>query len=93
MIPNCHVTRQDILRAEDIFGPNVRSIKGKMTYTKQKHVQVDLQDIPQGIMEKHSEVTLAIDVMFIKKIPFIMTTLWDHRTGERHEKQYTNNIN
>jgi len=45
-----------------------------MTHTKQKLVQVDLQDIPQGIMEKHSEVKLAIDVMFINKIPFIMTT-------------------
>ena len=45
-----------------------------MTHTKQKHVQVDLQDIPQEIMENHGEVTLAIDVMFINKIPFVMTT-------------------
>jgi len=45
-----------------------------MTHTKQKHVQVDLQDIPQEIMEKHCEETLAIDVMFINKIPFVMTT-------------------
>ena len=56
MIPNCPVTRQDILRTEDILEPNIRSIRGKMTHTKQKHVQVDLQDIPQEIMDIHCEV-------------------------------------
>ena len=61
------MTTQDILRAQGIFGPNIRSIKGKMTHTKQKHVQVDLQDIPQEIMEKHGEVTLAIDVCSLTK--------------------------
>jgi len=74
LILNCPMTRQDILRTEDIFRPIIRSIKGKMTQTKQKRVYVNLQDIPQEIMAKHGEVTLAIDVMFINKIPFVMMT-------------------
>jgi hypothetical protein len=74
LIPNCPVTRQDILRAEDKFRPNIGSVKGKTTYTTQKHVEVHLQDIPQEIMEKHGEIILAIDIMFINKIPFIITT-------------------
>jgi len=65
------VTRQGILRAEDIFEPNIGLLKGKTT---QKHVEIQLQDLPQEIMETHREITLAIDSMFINKIPFIMTT-------------------
>jgi len=29
MIANCKITRQDTLRPEDIFGPNLGSVKGQ----------------------------------------------------------------
>jgi len=50
-----------------------------MTHTTQKDVQVDLQDIPQGIHPTRNngktwKITLALDMMFISKILLIMTT-------------------
>jgi len=47
-------------------------VKGKTTCTTQKHIEVKLQDIPPEIMEKHCEIMLANNIMFINKIPFVM---------------------
>jgi hypothetical protein len=33
-LPNCPITRDDILTAEDIFGPDISSLKGKMAQRK-----------------------------------------------------------
>ena len=70
MIPNCNITRDDIIWAEDIFGPNLGSLKGKMTRRPTQHVNISWTSIPQEIIQQYVEVTLAVDVMAINKIPF-----------------------
>jgi len=30
--------------------------------------------LPSDILEKHGDVTLAVDIMYINKIPFVITT-------------------
>jgi hypothetical protein len=57
--------------AEDIFGTNLGSLKGKTTRGCPTHVEVHQPNpIPITIMDKYNEVTLEIDVMLINNIPF-----------------------
>jgi len=53
------VTRQDILIAEDISGPNLGSLKGMSTCTKQDHVLINKDDVLTEILEKLKDVILA----------------------------------
>jgi hypothetical protein len=71
-LPNCAVTVQDIKMAEDIFGPNLRSLKGKSTRVKARHTEISHPTpIPINIMNKYYLITLAIDIMFLNNIPFL----------------------
>ena len=67
-----HEYYEDMNNKQDTLG--YYGVKVKTTCTKQKHLEINIQNIPQEIMEKHGYVTLAIDLMFINKIPFVMTT-------------------
>ena len=74
LIPNCPVTKTDILRAEDILGPNLGSLKGKTVRKTPEKVRIkSCDELPDSLLEGHGNVTLAIDIMYINLIPFMMT--------------------
>ena len=68
------LTKSDIKAAEDIYGPNLGTLKGKTVARPNPHVPAGVDPVPTSIMSVHHSVTLAIDVMFINKVAFLITT-------------------
>ena len=77
LIPNCPITRDDILAAEHIFGPDLGSLKGKTVRRKPRPVKVHMTNIPATIMARYRRVTLAADVMYVNKLPFFISIARD----------------
>ena len=73
LLPNCPITAKDIIAAEDIFGPNLGAIKGKTVHRKGEHVPSQYHSLPMEMVLKYRDITLCIDIMFVNKIPFLMT--------------------
>jgi len=75
MLPNCPSMKANIIHAEEILGPNLGSLKGKSTRTKPTNVIIGrYNELPTDILEKHGDITLAVDIMYINEIPFVITT-------------------
>jgi hypothetical protein len=73
-IVNCDVTRQDILNAEDIFGPDIGSLKGKTVRQASDQVlSSGLIPIPALIMDHYRKIILGVDVMKVNKMPFLVS--------------------
>ena len=70
---NCPINKSDILAAEDIFGSNIGSIKGKTTRRKMRNTAENNTDNnhPANIADKYKNVTICIDLMFVSRIVFL----------------------
>jgi hypothetical protein len=73
LLQNCPVMKMDIINTEDILGPSVGSLKGKNVRRGGLPVRAAYEVVPRGIMDKYRDVTLCVDIVFVNKIPFLVT--------------------
>jgi hypothetical protein len=69
---NCPVSKADIRAAEDIFGRDLGSLKEKPVRQSISQVMADVDAIPEEVLRVGQDVTVAIDIMFVNKIPFFI---------------------
>jgi len=74
LLTNCPVTVRDVDNANQIFGPDLANLRGKMTRTKPECVRVEYVQIPCDFVQLHKYVTLVADVMFVNGLPFLVTS-------------------
>ncbi len=68
------ISKSDIIAADNIFGTNLGALKGKTARTPPKHVFYNIDPVTRDILDKYRNVTLCIDIMFVNKVPFIITS-------------------
>ena len=65
---NCPISKKDIKVADDVFGPNLGSLKGKTVHCPNPHMSMANEGEPSNIMKVDRAVTLEVDIMFINKV-------------------------
>ena len=70
---NCPLNTTDVRAAEDVFGPNLGSLKGKTVSKPVPALNYQVVDLPPEIRMRYKDVTLAIDIMFVNKLAFLVT--------------------
>jgi hypothetical protein len=73
LIANLPIGWGDIAATERIFGPNLGALKGKTPKHRSVPVTGGIDGVPPSILERFQKVVLAIDIMFVNKLPFLIT--------------------
>ena len=59
-MPNCPDTKRDIEAAEDIFGPDVGSLKGKTVRRAPVNTDQTYTPLPQSVFERYKDVCVVM---------------------------------
>jgi len=70
---NCPILSEDVKNAHTIYGPNIGCLAGKTTRQRPDPVVGNFFHLPPEILSSHKSVWLAADVMYVNKIPFLIS--------------------
>ena len=73
MITNCPVTVSASKNANLIFGPDLAGVRGRTVRRPPDAVRTDYVHLPRVIQERYQVVVLTSDVMFVNKVPFLVS--------------------
>ena len=59
--------------SRQIYGPALEDVRGKTPRKKPDRVEVKNVDIPRLVAERLKYLTMAADIFFVDKIPFLLT--------------------
>eukprot|EP00957_Ditylum_brightwellii_P184480 14051030-Ditylum_brightwellii.AAC.1 len=65
------VTTQDVKNAKFLFGKDIKALKGKTTRKTPEPVTNNYINVPQELIDLHQDVTIAADIMYVNKVPFL----------------------
>ena len=72
ILKTIHVTAKDIEITEGIFAPNTMSLKVKIVRKYLEKFKTNYTKVPQQLIDRNKEVTMASDVMFVKMLPYFV---------------------
>ena len=67
--------------AEDIYGPDIGSLKGKTVRAPVPKVRITPTVLPASLFERIQELTMCCDIMYVNRIPFVMMYVRKIRYG------------
>lgn len=73
LIANCPVTREDVMAAEDLFGPNLGSLKGKTVRRPPLPIEQMVTAVPPDILSKYNRVVIAVDIIYVNEVPLLLS--------------------
>jgi hypothetical protein len=93
LITNNLIMQEDIAIAEQVFGPDISSLKGKTTRKTPIPVINDYIEIPQELFTKQDKIIICIDGIKVNGLTFLMTISKNifYRTAQFIDKKTVSN--